>query len=216
MTARSMISKEMSSNAIVANPDCLRKTTPACPDHEDKNAFDRYFVQQMIVAAAPVMCDSVYTYCDAEHRPRLACPNRMCCSLCNMVGDMQRCTNQEHVETFENELERVIGDRETIKNELSKVIDDPAIIERVLEALDYIDWLTPIMTISVGILACRIVDQCYYEAFLVWPESQLPFHEDRRKEPPPDTECQTQCDSREAWLNSTRFLRGFAFSGQPF
>ena len=103
MTARSMISKEMSSNAIVANPDCLRKTAPACPDHEEQDAFNRHFYSAITVAAAPVMCDGVYTYCDEEHRPRLACPNRMCCSLCNVVSDMHRCANQEHVETFENE-----------------------------------------------------------------------------------------------------------------
>ena len=60
ITARTMISKYTSSKAIVADPDCLRKTTPACPpDHEDQTAFGRYFFSQLVVAAAPVMCDGV-------------------------------------------------------------------------------------------------------------------------------------------------------------
>ena len=103
-TARSLLSKHASLNAIEAepesDPDCLPKTAPACPDLEDQVAFARHFSVPMVVAFAPVMCDGVYTYCDADYRPRLACPNRMCCSLCNMVGDMHLCANEEHVESI--------------------------------------------------------------------------------------------------------------------
>ena len=61
------------------------------------------------------------TYCDAEHRPR-GLSQQDVLFICNMVSDMHRCTNQEHVKTFENELERVIGDRRRTK--ISLVIND--------------------------------------------------------------------------------------------
>ena len=52
-SARTLISKEISSNAIVANPDCVRKTAPACP--EDQTAFDRYFYASVMETVAPVV-----------------------------------------------------------------------------------------------------------------------------------------------------------------
>jgi len=135
-----------------------------------------------------------------------------------MVGDMHRCTNQEHVETFANESEKKFNeDREKLKNELSSVIEDPGLIERVLEALSW--------TISTAKDSNRdysswdsCVQDCAASAIVKLPwYGQSPdclSNEDRRKEPPPDTECQTQCDSRaEAWLNSIQMLHGFAFSG---
>ena len=158
-TFKEFISKAASSSAIMADPDCLQKTAPACPDHESQDAFDRYFFAPMAVAVFPVMCDGVYTYCDAENQARLSCPNRMCCSLCNMVGDMHRCTDRERVKAFIAKGRQFMGDRETITRILSYVSDDRDLEERVIDAAT---WTTSTVedsyrTIPVGILACRIV-----------------------------------------------------------
>ncbi len=41
----------------------------------------------------PMLCDSMYLFCDSDSQARLACPDNICCSLCNIVIEQQACNN---------------------------------------------------------------------------------------------------------------------------
>ena len=218
-TANQVLSAFVGVNPQVADPYCSQKTVPACPPETDTNAFYQYFVSSM-VAAATVICDSVYTYCDVKNLPRLACPTAMCCSMCNGVVDVHSCPYQKYINSYSDLVEGILRNRKIYEDILARVNDDVMFHQRVLDALSW-----ALLTAKDSYQNYSSWDSCMQHceasaiARLSW-YAQSPdclSNEDRRHEKETKQISTCQCDiSARTWLDNIKLLHWFAFCGAYF
>ena len=71
---------------------CSEQAFPACPD--DPDLLKDWIARVLAVPVQSAACDSSYRYCDAEDQSRAACPDAICCSVCNVVHANHECAHQ--------------------------------------------------------------------------------------------------------------------------
>ena len=126
---------------------CSEKDFPACPadsdDSADSAAMGEWAASVFVAESAKhSVCDGIYRHCDAADQPRAACPDDVCCSICNAARAFFECAHKGQLS--EKILRDIILKKtqtelkpDKIKTELSIVSEDPKFLETVSTALNW-------------------------------------------------------------------------------
>ena len=206
--------------AMPFDKKCSEQAFPACPD--DPNLLENWGTHVLALPVQSALCDSVYRYCDAEDQSRAACPDAICCSVCNAAHAYRECEHQAQLDDFTlkyqqtfrpDQVKSLINDTELIEK-ASKVIIWPAIFLSNATGAEQ-DWGDCVETC----MARSDLPEWYGSH-----QSCLP-NEDRSRQMSRDSTSSSQnktrdecsCDARALeWKERLLTLRTVAFVGASF
>lgn len=211
-----------------ANATCNRQHTPQCPQLHALTKLDTSSFYRSVII--PTVCDKLYTFCDRNDKPRLACSETICCEMCKQVMDVGNCSARL-VDMF---LKNVGSQFEGIERERRKAVAlglDPGLIDEVFDATEWVLFTALSLLNRTDIYdgSCMQVCQEKYATRAYWYASTpecLPrarrtdieqTEQDNAKETnssrpiqTPDGRC--MCDARaQAWSLSVILLHGCMF-----